>query len=157
MYVRIMGTLPYGILFLAASAASTIDIIVILAAHIHKKIRWSKHPGKTSLSPNIIISSGSFWPLVRLLSSVRYSYKGEQMDRYRDRTDTIRTVLIHLENVQRCTTQSCCTLASIWLIRAVASEATRWRQAAQQPTFWRLRGWVRPLSDAIQFNRAGSE
>ena len=56
MYVRIMGTLPYGILFLAASAASTIDIIVILAAHIHKKIRWSKHPGKTSLSPNIIIS-----------------------------------------------------------------------------------------------------
>ena len=39
MYVRIMGTLPYGILFLAASAsaASTIDIIVILAAHIHKK------------------------------------------------------------------------------------------------------------------------
>ena len=44
------------------------------------------------------------------------------MDRYRDRTDTIRTVLIHLENVQRCTTQSCCTLASLWLIRrAVAS------------------------------------
>lgn len=81
MYVRIMGTLPYGILFLAAASAAstafTIDIIVILAAHIHKKIRWSKHPGKTSLSPNIIISSGSFWPLVRLLSSVRYNYKGE--------------------------------------------------------------------------------
>lgn len=37
MYVRIMGTLPYGILFLAASTASTIDIIVILAAHIHTK------------------------------------------------------------------------------------------------------------------------